>query len=112
MLMSLNPIINGPDNLKNEWKNEWNDQIAASLLPVALIKLLLVPVLIYVLAKFLGSPGASVKSLMIYGALPSTLFGFVLCERYKLDSNLYAAAVAFTTVLSFVVVPVLYDMAL
>ena len=98
--------------LSLQWKKEWNDQIAASLLPVAVIKLLLVPVLIYVLAKFLGGTGASVKSLMIYGALPSTLFGFILCERYKLDTNVYAAAVAFTTVLSFVVVPVLYDMAL
>lgn len=94
------------------WKNEWNTLVPMGLLPVAAIKLVLVPVLIYLLFKFVGAPGASVKSLMIYGALPSTLFGFILCERYKLDTGVYAAAVAFTTVLSFVVVPVLYDMQL
>lgn len=98
--------------LSLNWKQEWNNMVPASLLPVAAIKLLLVPVLIYVLVKFLGPTGASVKTLMIYGAMPSTLFGFILCERYKLDTTAYAAAVAFTTVLSFVVVPVMHDMAI
>jgi malate permease and related proteins len=32
--------------------------------------------------------------------MPTMIFGIVICERYQLDSGLYAAAIFLTTVLS------------
>jgi len=37
------------------------------------------------------------------------VFGVVICERYQLDSELYAAAVTFNTVLSMLTLPVWYS---
>jgi len=38
-------------------------------------------------------------------AMPSMVLGVVLCDRYRLDSSLYAAAVTVTTGLSLLSLP-------
>jgi predicted permease len=39
-------------------------------------------------------------------AMPSMVIGIVLCDRYGLDTGLYAAAVTLTTLLSLFTLPV------
>jgi predicted permease len=37
------------------------------------------------------------------------VFGIVICERYQLDSELYAAAVTLTTICSLITLPLWFQ---
>ena len=45
-------------------------------------------------------------------AMPSMVLGIVLCDRYQLDSSLYAMAVTVTTALSLIALPLWYEVLL
>lgn len=70
------------------------------LLPVSVIALLVAPVLAYSIASSLQVPADHLQVAVILAAMPTMIFGIVLCERYRLDSGLYAAAVFLTTLVS------------
>jgi predicted permease len=70
------------------------------LLPVCLIALLIAPLAALTTASILDLPAPTLTTAVILAAMPTMIFGIVICERYRLDSGLYAAAVFLTTVLS------------
>ncbi|MEE9331434.1 MAG: AEC family transporter [Methylophilaceae bacterium] len=70
------------------------------LLPVCLIALVIAPMVAYTTATALNIPTETLTVAVILAAMPTMIFGIVLCERFKLDSSLYAAAVFLTTLLS------------
>lgn len=70
------------------------------LLPVALVALLIAPLVVFNVASALHMPTETLTVSVILAAMPTMIFGIVLCERYHLDSGLYAAAVFLTTLLS------------
>lgn len=72
---------------------------------VALIQLLLMPLLVFLLADMVGLRGDMYTGAVLEAAMPSMLLGIVICDRYRLDSALYAAAVTLTTSLAFVSLP-------
>ncbi len=79
------------------------------LLPVALIQLLLLPV---VALLIVGSAGLAPKlqaAVVLEAAMPTMVLGMVLCDRYKLDAGLYAAAVFLTTMLSLFSLPLWFE---
>lgn len=70
------------------------------LLPVCVIALVVAPMVAYGLSTLLAMPADVVTVSVILAGMPTMIFGIVLCERYGLDSGLYAAAVFLTTLLS------------
>lgn len=70
------------------------------LLPVCIITLVVAPIVAYSAASALNVPTDALTVSVILAAMPTMIFGIVLCERFKLDSGLYAAAVFLTTLLS------------
>lgn len=70
------------------------------LLPVSLVSLLIAPLVVCYVASALHVPTDTLTVSVILAAMPTMIFGIVLCERYQLDSGLYAAAVFLTTLLS------------
>jgi predicted permease len=70
------------------------------LLPLVAISLLLVPTALYWLTPLSSLTPAMQTTVILASAMPTMVFGIVICERYRLDSALYAAAVAMTTLLS------------
>ncbi len=78
-------------------------------LPVALIKLLLMPLLALGLAAYLNLEGQFKAAAVMDIAMPSMVLGIVLCDRYKLDSGLYAMSVTVTTGLSLFSLPLWYQ---
>ena len=70
------------------------------LLPVSLVSLFIAPLVVFFVASALHVPTDTLTVSVILAAMPTMIFGIVLCERYQLDSGLYAAAVFLTTVLS------------
>ena len=70
------------------------------LMPVCLVALVIAPVVAYSTATLLKIPADIFTVTVILAAMPTMIFGIVLCERFELDSGLYAAAVFLTTLLS------------
>lgn len=70
------------------------------LFPVSLVSLFIAPLVVCYVASALHVPTDTLTVSVILAAMPTMIFGIVLCERYQLDSGLYAAAVFLTTLLS------------
>ena len=75
------------------------------ILPVVLIKLLLLPLIAMHTADLLQLQGKLRAAAVMDLAMPSMVMGIVLCDRYQLDSSLYATAVTVTTGLSLLTLP-------
>ena len=73
--------------------------------PVVVIKLLMFPWLGMHIADALQLQNPQRAAAVLDIAMPSMLLGVVLCDRYRLDSSLYAMAVTVTTGLSLLTLP-------
>lgn len=88
------------------WHKQWVKLIPA-MLPVAAIQLILQPLLLWGFFHLFGVSGVQTfKSMFMQAAMPSMVLGFVICERYKLDSTAYTAVFSFTAITSLVTIPV------
>lgn len=74
-------------------------------MPVIVIKMLLMPVFGIVLASYLPMDGQYKAAAVLDMAMPSMVLGIVFCDRYLLDSALYAMTVTVTTALSLITLP-------
>ena len=78
------------------------------LLPVILLKLLLFPWFALHLAEVVQLREQFKAAAVMDLAMPSMVLGVVFCDRYRLDSALYATAVTLTTGLSLLSLPFWY----
>ncbi len=79
-------------------------------LPVILVKLLLMPLFAFFFIEHLQLQGERKIASVLEMAMPSMVLGIVFCDRYRLDSSLYAMAVTLTTMLSLLTLPFWYDL--
>lgn len=70
------------------------------LLPVCVIGLLIAPLAAQYIAITLGLNDIQRTTSILLAAMPTMVFGIIICERYRLDGALYAAAVFMSTLLS------------
>ncbi|MGQ3090126.1 MAG: AEC family transporter [Methylophilus sp.] len=80
------------------------------LLPVCIIGLLLAPLAAMLVAEWLGLGGHTLTAITLLSAMPTMVFGVIICERYHLDGALYAAAVFSTTFISIFTLPVWFQL--
>jgi len=99
MLFSLGLALNWTALM---WRN------VPYLLPVIVIKMALMPLFAILLIEHLTIVETNKAAAVMDIAMPSMLLGVVLCDRYRLDSSLYAMVVTVTTLLSLVTLPFLY----
>jgi hypothetical protein len=57
------------------------------------------------LASVLGLHGELRTAVVLEAAMPCMVLGVVLCDRYGLDTSLYATTVTLSTALSFFTLP-------
>jgi len=86
------------------WQAGWIKR-APALLPVIVIQLALMPLIVWGACIGVGMPEKLLAPTVIEGAMPCMVLGLVLCDRFKLDSSLYAEAVTLTTILSLFTLP-------
>lgn len=79
------------------------------LMPVVLISLFLVPASVYFISSAIGMAQHLSTVVTLVAAMPTMVFGIVICERYQLDSELYAAAVTLTTITSLLTLPLWFQ---
>lgn len=74
-------------------------------IPVLLIKMLLMPLFAIFLVGYLSIDGDYRAAAVLDLAMPSMVLGIVFCDRYRLDSSLYAMTVTITTLSSLITLP-------
>ena len=79
-----------------------------SVIPVIVIQLFIMPLVVLGTALLLAMPQDLRLAVVLEGAMPSMALGVVLCDRYGLNTGIYAAAVTATTLLSLVTLPLWY----
>jgi predicted permease len=73
-----------------------------SIFPVIGVKLFVMPAIAMLLTVPLGMSGMLKQAVILEAAMPSMVIGLMLCDRYGLNSVVYAAAVTVSTAISFV----------
>jgi malate permease and related proteins len=79
------------------------------IIPVVVIKMILMPLFAMTLVSQLSMANNYKAAAVLDLAMPSMVLGIVLCDRYRLDSSLYAMAVTVTTGLSLITLPFWYE---
>lgn len=75
------------------------------LVPILVIQLIVMPTSVWWLAGVLGLSGDVFTAVVLEAAMPSMVLGLVLCDRYGLDTSLYATGVTLSTLLSLLTLP-------
>ena len=75
---------------------------------VAVIQLLLMPLVVWGGALLLDLEPRLLAPVVLEAAMPSMVIGVVICDRYGLDTTVYAAAVTVSTLLSLISLPLWY----
>lgn len=86
----------------------WNSlriRLLPRLLPVIIITLLIVPSSVYLISHLINLNEQVITASVLIAGMPTMVFGIVICERYRLDSELYAAAVTLSTICSLITLP-------
>ena len=78
---------------------------AALVIPVLVLRLALVPLVILGLAQLLGLSSGLRAATVLEAAMPTMVLGLVLCDRFGLDTPLYAEIVVLSTALAAVTLP-------
>jgi predicted permease len=86
------------------WASGFMEKIRI-VVPVLLIRLLLIPLVVLGLTRLLGMEGPLRTAVVLEAAMPSMVLGLVLCDRFGLDTHLYAEIVVLTTALAVVTLP-------
>lgn len=91
------------------WSGDWGGRLAL-VLPVVAIQLVLTPLVVWGASDLAGMGGAVRTAVVLEAAMPSMVLGIVLCDRYQLDSSLYAMTVTLSTALSIVTLPLWFSL--
>jgi hypothetical protein len=86
----------------------WTVVPAAGL--VIVLQLGVQPAVVAALAGGSGLTGAPFQAVVLEAAMPTMILGVVLCDRYGLDTALYAKAVTLSTVASLVTLPLWFGL--
>ena len=81
-----------------------------ALIPVLLIQLVLTPLAVWGFAGLLGLQGGMLTGVVLEAAMPAMVLGIVLCDRFGLDTALYAMAVTLSTALSMLTLPLWFSL--
>lgn len=90
-----------------EWPKDWAERLPA-VLPVLCIRFGWAPLVVWGAAAGLGLTGDLLGAVVLEAAMPSMVLGVVLCDRYGLDTPLYAMAVTLSTAASAAMLPAWY----
>lgn len=77
-------------------------------LPVIVIQLFMTPFIIYWASLGVGLEGDLRAAVILEAAMPTMVLGMVICDRYKLDTSIFAAATTLSTALSLLTLPLWY----
>jgi predicted permease len=86
------------------WPRQWREHTGL-IIPAVVIQLITTPLLVNVVAAAIDTTPELRMAIVLEAAMPSMLLGVVLCDRYGLDTQLYAETVTATTLLALISLP-------
>ncbi|HKJ83358.1 MAG TPA: AEC family transporter [Mariprofundaceae bacterium] len=86
------------------WQRGWGGRLPV-LVPVLLIQLVVMPLVAWAASVGVGMPQRLLPPSVIEGAMPTMVLGLVICDRFRLDTSLYAEAVTLSTIVSMLTLP-------
>jgi len=87
-----------------KWDMSWINNLRLTL-PIVAIQILIVPMVAWHFAQFVGLSDELLIAVVLEAAMPCMVIGIILCDRYKLDTSMYAAVVTISTLFSFFTLP-------
>lgn len=87
------------------WQKGWATRVPV-LFPVLAIRFVLTPLVVWGAAALIGVKGDLLGAVVLEAAMPSMVLGIVICDRYGLDTALYAQVVTLSTAASLFVLPI------
>ena len=81
-----------------------------TVIPVVFIQLLIMPLTVWGMSHLLNMNSDLMTAVVLEAAMPSMALGVVLCDRYGLNTGVYAASVTTTTLLSLFTLPAWYQL--
>lgn len=103
------PLMLFSIGLSLRWSGSWRQHLPL-VFPVVIIQLIITPIVIWGASGVVGLAGDVRTAVVLEAAMPSMVLGIVLCDRYRLDTALYAMAVTLSTALSLVTLPLWFDL--
>ncbi|CAM3969762.1 AEC family transporter [Cohnella lubricantis] len=88
---------------KTNWRSNWRKELWVSLA----MRLVAVPALSWLTIHLLGIHGLEASVLFVQSSMPAAINSLVMMEKYGGDKELVAVNVAFTTLASFLYLPLL-----
>jgi predicted permease len=107
--ISVVPLMLFSLGLGLQWSSDWQRQLTR-LLPVIAIQLVITPAMIWGFATLINLQGEMLTAVVLEAAMPSMVLGIVICDRYQLDSSLYALSVTLSTALSLLTLPLWFEL--
>ncbi len=107
LLAAVVPLMLFSMGLALSWQTIRLKQLPAAGLAIVL-KMLLMPAIALVIVRYLDFTPPYKAAVVMDIAMPSMLMGVVFCDRYHLDSGLYAMLVTVTTAASVLSLPLWY----
>lgn len=87
-----------------KWSH-WQKSYLPLLPPALLLQLMVMPLIVMSVGRWLGLSGDLLTGVTLEAAMPSMVLGMVLCDRYGLNTGLYAIVVTLTTALTLITLP-------
>lgn len=87
------------------WQGFGELRHSLTVIPVIVIQLFIMPLIVLGVVLLLNMPMNLRHAVVLEAAMPSMALGVVLCDRYGLNTGIYAAAVTATTLLSLFTLP-------
>ncbi|NOX43370.1 MAG: AEC family transporter [Gammaproteobacteria bacterium] len=90
------------------WNFSWLNDLQI-ILPIVFIQLLIVPMAAWFIAQGVGINDELLMAVVLEAAMPSMVLGIVFCDRYGLDTSMYAASVTLSTLFSLFTLPLWFN---
>lgn len=87
-----------------QWSS-WNRSYLPLIPPALLLQLMAMPLIVMLVGRAIGLDGTLLTGVTLEAAMPSMVLGLVLCDRYGLNTGLYAITVTLSTALTLITLP-------
>lgn len=80
-----------------------------TVIPISIIQLVIMPLIVFGSTSMLNLSDDLRSAIILEAAMPSMALGVVLCDRYGLNTGVYASAVTLTTLFSIISLPLWFN---
>lgn len=109
MAAGVIPLMLISIGLSLQWPARARDRLM-EITPVLVVKLILAPLIVWGGTFLVGGNEILSHAIVIEAAMPSMVIGLVLCDRYHLDTTLYAQIVTASTLVAVVSLPFWHEL--